>query len=130
MTEVILKMVKNVPDKRGRFSHYGHFIHDFIVPLIHHIQTNNSKYTHIYLNDYTKWTSLGNFRAMAEKILGVEITQLPQEDISKLKQQKEIIISTLSFGPYKPIFFKNISFFIHNFSNTVFSGLCCSLHRP
>ena len=47
--QIILKMVKNVPDKRGNLAHYGHFIHDFIVPLIHHIQTTNSKYTHIYL---------------------------------------------------------------------------------
>jgi capsular polysaccharide biosynthesis protein len=115
MSEVILKMVKNVPDKRGRFSHYGHFIHDFIVPLIHHIENSETKYTHIFLNDYTKWTSLGNFRVMAEKILGVKITQLPQEDIDKLEYPK-LIISTLSFGPYRPILFKNI---ISHVSNTL-----------
>ena len=98
--EIILKMVKNVPDKRGNFRHYGHFIHDFIVPVIHHIQTTNSKYTHIYLEDYTKWSNLGNFKAMAEKLLGLKITQLSEDEINKLSHPK-IILSTLSFGPYK-----------------------------
>ena len=105
--EIILKMVKNVPDKRGNFRHYGHFIHDFIVPVIHHIQTTNSKYTHIYLEDYTKWSNLGTFKAMAEKLLGLKITQLSKDEINKLSHPK-IILSTLSFGPYKPIVFNNI----------------------
>lgn len=113
MNEVIIKMVKNVPDKRGQISHYGHFIHDFIVPLIHHIQSTKSKYTHIYLNDYATWTSLGNFKAMAEKILGLKITQLPHEDINIL-DHPIVIISTLSFGPYQPILFKNIIPYVSN----------------
>jgi hypothetical protein len=115
MNEVIIKMIKDVPDKRGKISHYGHFIHDFIVPLIHHIQTTNSKYTHIYLNNYTTWTNLGNFKDIAEKILGLKITQLPEEDINKL-DHPIVIISTLSFGPYEPVLFKNI---IPHVSNTL-----------
>jgi hypothetical protein len=52
---------------------------------------------------------------MAEKILGLKITQLKEEDIKKL-EYPEIIISTLSFGPYKPILFKNI---VSHVSNTL-----------
>jgi hypothetical protein len=112
-TEIILRMVKDVPDKRGNFSHYGHFIHDFIVPVIHYINTNNSKYTHIYLLNYANWTRLKNFRSMAEKILGLKITEISNEDIEKLNLST-IVISTISFGPYRPVLFKNIIPFISN----------------
>lgn len=112
-SEIILRMVKNVPDKRGSLSHYGHFIHDFIVPVIHYINTNNSKYNHIYLLHYAGWTTLKNFRPMAEKILGLKITEIQNEDIEKLNLPT-IVISTISFGPYRPVLFKNIIPFVSN----------------
>jgi hypothetical protein len=112
-SKIILRMVKNVPDKRGNFSHYGHFIHDFIVPVIHYINTNNSKYTHIYLLNYANWTRLKNFRSMAEKILGLKITEISNEDIKKLNLST-IVISTISFGPYRPVLFKNIIPYVSN----------------
>jgi capsular polysaccharide biosynthesis protein len=113
MTTLVLRIVKNVPDKRGNLSHYGHFIHDFIVPVIHYINTSNNKYEHIYLENYTRWSSIGNFRSMAEKILGLKITELNTQDIDKLAILRTEI-STISFGPYNPIFFKDIISYVKN----------------
>ena len=113
MKDFVLRMVKNVPDKRGNLSHYGHFIHDFIVPVLQHINATNAKYEHIYLENYTKWSSLGTFRPMAEKILGLKISELNTEEINKLNI-KRTEISTISFGPYRPIFFKDIIPYVMN----------------
>ena len=115
-SEVILRMVKDVRDKRGNLSHYGHFIHDFIVPVMHHINRTNSKYTHIYLENYTRWSSLGSFKRMAEKILGLQITELKTEELNNLSHQR-LVISTISFGPYRPIFFKHIIPYVSNTLN-------------
>jgi len=113
MTDFVLRMVKNVPDKRGNLSHYGHFIHDFIVPVMQHINESNAKYEHIYLENYTRWSSLGNFRPIAEKILGLKITELNTDEIDKLNILRTEI-STISFGPYRSIFFKDIIPYVSN----------------
>lgn len=113
MAELVLRIVKNEPDKRGQLWHYGHFIHDFIVPVIYYLNTANVKYEHIYMEYYTKWSTLGTFRPMAEKILGLKITELNTDKVDNLSVPRTDV-STLSFGPYNPKFFKDIIPYVMN----------------
>jgi len=114
--EIIVKMIKTCKNKSGSLSHYGHFIHDFIVPLIHHMTIKNKKYDHIYLEIHAHWCNLQNFLSKGEKILGLKITRLSTNEINLLSCPK-VIIPTLSFGPYRPIFFKNIIPYVKNTLN-------------
>ena len=115
MEEIIILNVKKPEEYIGKLWHYGHFIHDFIVPVITYIN-NTKKYNHIYLLANKPWSTLGTFLPMAEKILGLKITEIKSED-AKLLYYPIHTVNTLGFGPYKPIFFKFINRYIKNTLN-------------
>jgi hypothetical protein len=99
----------------GRLWHYGHFIHDFIMPVIAYLSANPSV-KHIYfarhIRDVTlpnlyplrkqvrRWRDeLGDFKPMAEKILGVKITPIASHEHNDKPLVK---LNACSFGPYAP----------------------------
>jgi hypothetical protein len=115
MEEKIILNIKKPEEYIGKLWHYGHFIHDFIVPVITHLN-NTKKFNHIYLLTNKPWSTLGTFLQMAEKILGLKITEIIPEDV-KLLYYKVHTVKTLGFGPYKPKFFKHINSYIKNTLN-------------
>jgi len=104
---VILQIVKK---NSGSLWHYGHFIHDFIVPMINHLITKQVRYDHIYLDYREISCKIGSFKPIAEKILGIPITEVTSEDLTllELNNLETIKIFTIGFGPYNPIVFKSI----------------------
>jgi len=101
---VVLNIIKNNP---GSLWHYGHFIHDFIIPMIYYINKHNINYNHIYLNYKSSDYRLGTFKGMAEKLLGIPITEIKKKEIEELglKNSPSITINTLGFGPYNKFMF-------------------------
>jgi len=102
---VILNIIKKI-NYSGSLWHYGHFIHDFIVPVISFMRNNKCKHIHLVINK--PWCSLGTFLKMAEKILGVQITEINPNTVSSLDFPIHNV-NTLGFGPYKPMFFMPIN---------------------
>lgn len=104
MSDIKLYINKNY---LGALFHYGHFIHDFIIPIIYHINVNNANWTHIYLITTSPSINLGTFKILGEKILGIPITQIPLSKESEINLPV-VKINDLGFGPYNPGLFKRI----------------------
>ena len=96
----------------GSLWHYGHFIHDFIIPLIYYLNKNNVVYTCIYLDYRSEQCRIGTFNTIAQKMLGIPVIEIKKEQIHTLGLHTlhRIRVRTLGFGVYKPNMFKyNIS---------------------
>jgi hypothetical protein len=104
MTDIRLQIIGI---KTGSLQHYGHFIHDFIMPVIHYIHINSIELKHIYLDISTSRTKLKSFKGIGEKILNLAITEI-KEDNEYTKTLPLIKLKSFQFGPYKPRIFNHI----------------------
>jgi hypothetical protein len=88
----------------GSLWHYGHFIHDFIMPMIHYMNENNVSWKTVYLITNLMRDKIGTFKPLAEKILNLKIIEadLLTEELPTFT------ITHYSFGPYRPVIFKHI----------------------
>ena len=43
-------MIERFNHNSGSMWHYGHFIHDFIIPMIYYMNHNEVEWKHIYLD--------------------------------------------------------------------------------
>ena len=98
----------------GWFWHYGHFIHDFIMPMIFYINNSNKGLKKVYLlnnNVYRNGLpvfSIGKFKPMAEKLLKIQIEEL--ETAESIKDTVPLItLIPYGFGPYTPDMFTNLN---------------------
>lgn len=98
----------------GWFWHYGHFIHDFIMPMILYINDSNPNLKKIYLINNNLYRSglpvfsIGKFKSMGEKLLNIKIEEI--ETSSLIPEPVPLITLTpYGFGPYKPEMFININ---------------------
>jgi hypothetical protein len=90
----------------GNLWHYGHFIHDFIMPVILYINTqNNIVIKNIYLITEDSSHELGTFNRTANKILGVSVKNIKKEECTNIP-----IVTLYSeyYGPYSNSQFKYI----------------------
>jgi hypothetical protein len=97
---------------KGLLWHYGHFIHDFIMPVILYINESNPRLTHIFIIQKTYQhehkayaTCLGTLHAIAEKILGIKIMYTAAGDLTTMPV---ITLKSEVFGPYTEASFKHI----------------------
>lgn len=89
----------------GNPWHYGHFIHDFLIPVTLLLERNNLHgiVKHIYILN-TDDQSIGTFRPFAERFLDLQITELRE----KVFREKDIPLYSLTsydFGPYPKFIF-------------------------
>ena len=96
------KIHKDLP--LGSLWHYGHFIHDFIMPMISYMNENIVSWKTVYLITDIQRDKIGTFRTLAEKILNIKIIE---EDI-QTHEMPVVNIRHYSFGPYNPSIFKHI----------------------
>jgi hypothetical protein len=98
----------------GWFWHYGHFIHDFIMPMIFYINNSNLGLKKIYLlnnNVYRNGLpvfSIGKFKPMAEKLLQIEIEEVETSALIK-ERVPTITLIPYGYGPYRPDMFTHIN---------------------
>jgi len=88
----------------GRCWHYGHFIHDVIMPIIKYLNSQKKLLTkiHIINKQYESRfnlhkTSVGSFKPIAEKILGLEVNNI---DASEYPEMPIVELKSCSVGPY------------------------------
>ena len=98
----------------GWFWHYGHFIHDFIMPMIVYINDSNPNLKKIYLINNNLYRSglpvfsIGKFKSMGEKLLNIKIEEI--ERPSQIAYSVPLITLTpYSYGPYKPEMFIHLN---------------------
>jgi hypothetical protein len=96
------KIHKDLPV--GSLWHYGHFIHDFIMPMIAYMNENKVSWKTVYLITNNQRDKIGTFRTLAEKILNIVII----EEDDQLSEMPVVNIRHYSFGPYNSIAFKHI----------------------
>ena len=100
-----------IPTK-GLLWHYGHFIHDFIMPAILYINASNPTLTHMYLiqkvyqpQHRTHVTNLGTLHTIAEKLLGLKIIYIGPDVLHSMPL---VTLTSEVFGPYTDASFKYI----------------------
>ena len=102
-------IILNIVKKQGSLLHYGHFISDFIVPIISFLNNDNIKINTIYLDINNQWPYLYTFINMAERILNLKIIEINSND-TNLLAFPIYNINTRTLGPYTPNFFKPINY--------------------
>jgi hypothetical protein len=112
-TDIIGVSFKEYP-QLGWFWHYGHFIHDFIMPMILYINDSNPNLKKIYLINNNLYRSglpvfsIGKFKSMGEKLLNIKIEEV--ETSSLIPESVPLITLTpFGFGPYTPDMFTHIN---------------------
>ena len=103
MTDIRLQIIKT----KGYLYHYGHFIHDFIMPCIHYIHSNSIKLKHIYLDVREPKYSLKSFKSLAKKILNITIIEYTKDN-EYIKKIPLVKLNPFEVGPYKPCVFNHI----------------------
>ena len=112
-TDTIGVSFKEYP-QLGWFWHYGHFIHDFIMPMILYINQSNPGLKKIYLLNNNVYRnslpvfSIGKFKPMAEKLLKIQIEELETSALIK-ESVPTITLTPYGYGPYKPDMFANLN---------------------
>ena len=88
----------------GNFWHYGRFILDFIIPLVFYINTKNPNLKKVYVINKrfsektgVYGTTLGTFNSVGQEILGLEITNINEDERPDLPV---ITLNCKGVGPY------------------------------
>lgn len=92
----------------GYLWHYGHFIHDLVMPLNDWIIKNNIDPNNLtlYINDIPD-QSIGQFTRHLEFIAGITVKQIPEEEFEPLPYET-LNLKAYLFGPFSSTSFTNI----------------------
>ena len=87
-------------NKRGGFPwHYGHFIHDFLLPISHYY--NGSPVDIVKLE--TEKQSIGSFKKHFEDIFNVKCTEIDKQKYTyQNKNYSEVVLKSYGVGDYPP----------------------------
>ena len=87
-------------NKRGGFPwHYGHFIHDFLLPISHYY--NGSPVDIVKLE--TEKQSIGTFKKHFEDIFNVKCTEIDKQKYTyQNKNYSEVVLKSYGVGDYPP----------------------------
>jgi hypothetical protein len=112
-TDILGVSIKDYP-QMGWLWHYGHFIHDFIMPMILYINDSNPNLKKIYLINNNLYRSglpvfsTGKLKIMAEKLLNIKIEEVETSSIIP-ESVSLITLTPCGFGPYTPEMFIHIN---------------------
>lgn len=106
-----LRSVRIRPDTgqaSGYLWHFGHFMHDLVMPLTDWLVDSNVQPHHIclYIKDSPD-QSVGPFRDMIKPLLGIQASLVSVEEFQNL-QVDELVLHGYMFGPYEPSSLANI----------------------
>ncbi len=92
----------------GYLWHFGHFMHDFVMPLTDWLVNSNESPQHIslFIEDSPD-QSVGSFIGMIEPLLGIHANLVSIEEFQSL-QFDDLVLHGYMFGPYQPSSLNNI----------------------